>query len=246
MIKAILVDDEVHCLDTLGMLLEEYCPEVQILDKCTSAEDAIDSIEERTPALVFLDIEMPSMNGFEMLEHFPKIPFAVIFTTGYDQYAIKAIHFNALDYLLKPIDPEELVAAVHKVQSQSHLPSLEQFQMLLHQLQHKENEFKKLAIPTSEGFELVPVDQILYCEANNNYSFVFLKNKRKMVACRSLKEVEGQLQHFSFFLRVHYSYLINLNEVTKYVRGEGGYVVMSDGSSVNVARSRKDALMKWF
>jgi two-component system, LytTR family, response regulator len=246
MIKAILVDDEVHCLDTLGMLLEEYCPEVQILDKCTSAEDALDSIEERKPALVFLDIEMPSMNGFEMLEHFPKIPFAVIFTTGYDQYAIKAIHFNALDYLLKPIDPEELVAAVHKVQSQTHLPSLEQFKMLLHQLQHKENEFKKLAIPTSEGCELVPVDQILYCEASNNYSLVFLKNKRKMVACRSLKEVEGQLQHFSFFLRVHYSYLINLNEVTKYVRGEGGYVVMSDGSSVNVARSRKDALMKWF
>ena len=246
MIKAILVDDEVHCLDTLGMLLEEYCPEVQILDKCTSAEDAIDSIKERKPALVFLDIEMPSMNGFEMLEHFPKIPFAVIFTTGYDQYAIKAIHFSALDYLLKPIDPEELVAAVHKVQSQSHLPSLEQFKMLLHQLQHKENEFKKLAIPTSEGFELVPVDQILYCEANNNYSLVFLKNKRKMVACRSLKEVEGQLQPFSIFLRVHYSYLINLNEVTKYVRGEGGYVVMSDGSSVNVARSRKDALMKRF
>ena len=246
MIKAILVDDEVHCLDTLGMLLEEYCPEVQILDKCTSAEDAIDSIEERKPALVFLDIEMPSMNGFEMLEHFPQIPFAVIFTTGYDQYAIRAIHFSALDYLLKPIDPEELVAAVQKVQSQSHLPSLEQFKMLLHQLQHKENEFKKIAIPTSEGFELIPVDQILYCEANNNYSLVFLKNKRKMVACRSLKEVEGQLQHFSFFLRVHYSYLINVNEVTKYVRGEGGYVVMSDGSSVNVARSRKDALMKWF
>ena len=246
MIKAILVDDEVHCLDTLGLLLEDYCPEVQILDKCTSAEDALDSIEELKPALVFLDIEMPSMNGFEMLEHFPQIPFAVVFTTGYDQYAIRAIHFSALDYLLKPIDPEELVAAVHKVQSQSHLPSLEQFKMLLHQLQHKENEFKKLAIPTSEGFELIPVEQILYCEANNNYSLVFLKNKRKMVACRSLKEVEGQLQHFSFFLRVHYSYLINLNEVTKYVRGEGGYVIMSDGSSVNVARSRKDALMKWF
>ena len=107
-------------------------------------------------------------------------------------------------------------------------------------------KIKKFAIPTSEGFELVPVEQILYCEANNNYALIFLKNKRKVVACRSLKDVEGQLQHFSFFLRLHYSYLINLNEVTKYVRGEGGYVVMSDSSSINVARSRKDALMKRF
>ncbi|HEY6978722.1 MAG TPA: LytTR family DNA-binding domain-containing protein [Chitinophagaceae bacterium] len=246
MIKAILVDDEVHCLDTLSILLKEYCPEVQILDKCRSAKAALETIEKLKPALVFLDIEMPAMNGFELLEQFEEIPFAIIFTTSYDQYAIKAIRFSALDYLLKPIDPKELMTAVHKVETQKKLPAAEQFQMLLNQVHHKDGGFKKIAVPTSEGFELIPADQILRCEADDNYTHVFLKNKTKIVACRTLKEVEEQLQNFSYFVRVHHSYIVNLNEVTKYVRGEGGYVVMSDGSSVNVSRSRKEALLKRF
>src|SRR3954451_3941710 len=193
MIKAILVDDEVHCLDTLSILLKEYCSEVQILDKCRSAKAAVEAIKKLTPLLVFLDIEMPAMNGFEMLEQFDQIPFTVIFTTSYDQYAIKAIRFSALDYLLKPIDPKELIAAVHKVQTQKQLPAAEQFQMLLNQVQHKETGFKKIAVPTSEGFELIPADQILRCEADDNYTHLFLKNKNKIVACRTLKEVEEQL-----------------------------------------------------
>jgi two-component system LytT family response regulator len=131
MINAILIDDEKHCLDTLTILLEEYCPEVQVLDACTSAKAGLLAIRQKAPSLVFLDIEMPVMNGFELLEHFHEIPFAVIFTTSYDQYAIKAIHFSALDYLLKPIDPKELAAAVQKVQRLKNLPSVEQFQVLL-------------------------------------------------------------------------------------------------------------------
>src|SRR5215471_4798567 len=131
MIKVILVDDEVHCLDTLSILLKEYCPEVQILDRCRSAKLALEAIEKLKPSIVFLDIEMPAMNGFEMLEQFEEIPFAIIFTTSYDQYAIKAIRFSALDYLLKPIDPKELVAAVHKIQNQKNLPSTEQFEILM-------------------------------------------------------------------------------------------------------------------
>jgi two-component system LytT family response regulator len=246
MIKAILVDDEVHCLDTLSILLKEYCPEVQILEKCRSAKSALEAIEKLKPVLVFLDIEMPAMNGFEMLEQFEEIPFAMIFTTSYDQYAIKAIRFSALDYLLKPIDPKELMTAVNKVETQKKLPGAEQFQMLLNQVQHKQTGFKKIAVPTSEGFELIPADQILRCEADDNYTYIFLKNKNRIIACRTLKEVEEQLRDFSYFVRVHHSYVVNLNEVSKYVRGEGGYVVMSDGSSVNVSRSRKDALLKYF
>ena len=246
MIKAILIDDAAHCLDTLSMLISDYCPDVQVLGQCVSAEKGLAAIEKFKPELVFLDVEMPSMNGFELLEQFKEIPFSVIFTTSYDRYAIKAIRFSALDYLLKPVDPKELVLAVHKVKIHKVPPSAEQFRMLIDQVQHKETGFTKIAIPTIEGFELVPADQVLRCEADDNYTYLFLKNKTKITARRTLKEVEEQLQGFPFFIRVHHSYLVNMNEVTKYVRGEGGYLIMSDGSNVNVSRSRKVALMKWF
>jgi two-component system LytT family response regulator len=246
MIKAILIDDEVHCLDTLNMLVSDFCPEVQVIEQCISPRKGLEAINKNQPDLVFLDIEMPMMNGFELLEQFKEIPFSVIFTTSYDQYAIKAIRFSALDYLLKPIDPKELVTAVHKVQLHKTPPSAEQFRMLMDQIQHKETGFTKIAVPTFEGFELIPVDQVIRCEADDNYTHVFLKNKNKITACRTLKEMEEQLQDFTFFVRVHHSWIVNLNEVTKYVRGEGGYLIMSDNSTVNVSRSRKDTLMKWF
>lgn len=246
MIKAIIIDDELHCLQTLSLLLKEYCPEVQLLDQCLSANSGIEAIEKFKPDLVFLDIEMPVMNGFELLEQFPTIPFAIIFTTSYDQYAINAIRFSALDYLLKPIDRKELVIAVKKVQEGRHLPLAEQFQMLLKQIQGKNAGFNRIAVPTAEGFELIPAEQIIYCEANSNYTYFYLKNKNKIIACRILKEIEIQIQEFPFFVRVHNSYLVNLNEVAKYVRGEGGHLIMSDGSSVNVSRGRKEALLKYF
>jgi two-component system LytT family response regulator len=246
MIKAIIIDDERHCVETLSLILKEYCPQVELQHQCRSAKEGLEAIDRYNPDLIFLDIEMPSMNGFEMLEQFSEIPFAVIFTTSYDQYAIKAIRFSALDYLLKPVDPNELINAVKKVQEQRHLPMAEQFQMLLKQIHDKNSRFNKIAIPTFEGFELIPADQVVYCEANDNYTHLFLKNKSRIIACRSLKEMEEQLADFNFFVRVHHSFMVNLNEVLKYVRGEGGYLVMSDGSTVNVSRSRKESLLKWF
>ncbi len=243
MIDAIIIDDEVHCLETLEMLLKEHCPDVKMVRLCRSAKAGIEAIAALKPHLVFLDIEMPAMNGFEMLEQFAAISFAIIFTTGYDQYAIKAIRFSALDYLLKPIDQDELKGAVKKVQEQRHLPMAEQFQMLLKQIHGKEHHFNKLAIPTAEGFEIMPADQILRCEASDNYTHLHLKNKSKLVACRTLKEIEEQLQDFNFFIRVHHSHIVNLNEVTKYIRGEGGYLVLSDGTTVSVSKSRKDMLL---
>ena len=122
----------------------------------------------------------------------------------------------------------------------------EQFQMLLRKINEKEYQFHKIAIPTIDGFELIPAEQVVRCEAADNYTYLYTKNKNKIVACRSLKEMEEQLQEFNFFVRVHHSYLVNLNEVIKYIRGDGGYLVMSDGATINVSRSRKDALMKWF
>ena len=246
MIKAVLIEDEAHCLETLKMLVSDYCPAVQIMDLCNSAERGLAAIDKYTPDLVFLDIEMPSMNGFELLEQFKEIPFAVIFTTSYHQYAIKAIRFSALDYLLKPIAARELVLAVNRVKTQKAPPSAEQFRMLMDQVQHKTMGFTKIAIPTIEGFELIPADQVLHCEADDNYTYFFLKNKNRVTACRTLKEIEEQLQVFPFFTRVHHSYLVNMNEVTKYVRSVHSYLIMSDGSAVQVSRRRKDALMKWF
>lgn len=246
MIKAVLIDDEVHCIDTLSMLLADYCPEVEVLEMFVSPKKALEALPAIQPDLVFLDIEMPVMNGFELLQHYDRIPFAIVFTTSYDQYAIKAIRFSALDYLLKPIDPKELIAAVHKVQSHKSPPSNEQFRILFDQMHHRGSGFSKIAVPTTDGFELLPIEQIVRCEANDNYTCFFLKNKVKITVCRSLKDVEEQLQEFSFFIRVHHSFVVNLNEVVKYVRGEGGYLIMSDSSSVNVSRSRKEALMKRF
>ncbi|HZH01309.1 MAG TPA: LytTR family DNA-binding domain-containing protein [Flavisolibacter sp.] len=246
MINAILVDDELHCLETLAILLEEYAPDVKILEQCSSPSTGLQAIRKHKPDLVFLDIAMPGMNGFEMLEQFSEISFSIIFTTSYDQYAVKAIRFSALDYLLKPIDPKELASAVRKVQLQRKSDKAEQFEMLLSQINRKDHQFNKVAVPTVEGFELVPATEVVRCEANDNYTHLFLKNKITVTACRTLKEMEEQLQDFPSFIRVHHSHLVNLNEVVKYVRGEGGYLVMTDGSTVSVSRSRKDALLKLF
>jgi two-component system LytT family response regulator len=246
MIKAVIIDDEMHCRKTLAILLKEYCPEVQVLDQCSDGENGIEAIGKLKPDVVFLDIEMPGMNGFDMLEQFSEIPFAVIFTTGYDQYAIKAFRYYAIDYLLKPIEPKELINAVHKVQVSKQLPATDQFQMLLNKINKREEVLPKIPVPTSDGFELIPVEDVLYCEAKDNYTFFILKNKKKTIACRMLGDVEKQFSDFPFFVRVHNSYIINIKEVKKYVRGEGGYVIMSDDTTVNVSRSRKEHLLQWF
>lgn len=244
MIKVIVTDDESHCVETMQMLLKEYCPEVTIIHTCRNALETLEAINKTPPDLLFLDIEMPGMNGFQMLEKLPAIPFPIVFTTGYDQYAIKTIKFSALDYLLKPVDPEELIIAVKKV-AERRLPFAEQFQLLMDHTLQKNHQFKKIAIPTFDGFELIPPDDIVRCEAKDNYTYLFLKNRNKIVASRTLKEVEEQLSYFKTFIRVHHSYVVNLNEIKTYTKGEGGFLTMSDGVIVNVSRRKKEALMKW-
>jgi len=244
MIRSILVDDEVNSLDALNILLHEFCPQVEVVARCASPQMALESIRKLSPDLLFLDIEMPGFSGFELLEKLGPISFQVIFTTSYDQYGIKAIKFSALDYILKPIDPQELVAAVNKFQVQKHLPTPAQYEYLLSQIHNRDLQLHKLAIPTNDGYVLISVDQIVFCEANDNYTHFHLKGDKNIAACRTLKEIEEQLSEFSFLIRVHHSYLVNLNEVLRYVRGEGGYLVMNDGTSINVSRSRKEVLLK--
>ena len=245
MIKAILIDDEEHCRDSLSIQLARYCPQVRLLAACASAAEGLKAIEQLHPDVVFLDVEMPRMNGFELLQEFTNISFEVIFTTGYDAYAIKAIRFSALDYLLKPIDKEELIKAIAKVHAKP-VPTInQQFDILLEKLSDKPVKLQKIALPSLEGFELVQLESILRCESDSNYTYVYLKTGRKLLVSRTLKEIEELLEGHSF-LRVHHSHLVNLNEVERYVRGEGGYLIMSDQSSVTVSRSRKEALLTVF
>jgi two-component system, LytTR family, response regulator len=232
MIKAITVDDEKHCLDTLDILLQENCTDIRVMERCISAKQAILAIEKHQPDLVFLDIEMPFMNGFELLEQFAEIPFSVIFTTSFNQYAIKAIHLSALDYLLKPIDPTDLTEAVKKIEKRKQFPSHEQLQILIDRMQEKKSGFHKIAVPTAEGFELIPYELLIRCEAEDNYTHLFLKDKRKLTACRTLKEIEEHLAEFSIFTRVHHSYVVNLNEIIKYVRRLPGDERRSNGKRI--------------
>jgi two-component system LytT family response regulator len=245
MIKAILIDDEQHCRETLSIQLDRYCPEVQLLAACGSAAQGLQAIANHHPEVVFLDVEMPHMNGFEMLQQLDKITFEVIFTTGYDSYAIKAIRFSALDYLLKPVDKDELKKAVAKISAKKAHSMTQQFDILLEKLGNKQTTLQKIALPTQDGFELLPVHNIISCESDSNYTNVYLKNGRKILVSRTLKEIEELLEGHCF-LRVHHSHVVNLEEVARYIRGEGGYVIMSDNSTINVSRSRKEALLKRF
>jgi two-component system LytT family response regulator len=244
MIRSVIIDDEPHAAQVLQILLEKHCPEITVEAVFHAAKEAEKMVPGINPQLVFLDIEMPHMNGFELLEKLSPPTFQVIFTTSYDQYAIRAIRFSALDYLLKPVDPQELKAAVSKsagLLSASMLPG--QLDVLREKLRQPAALVNRIALPTMEGLEIVPVDTILYCTANSNYTSLVLKDKQKLVVSRTLKEIEEMLEDYPF-LRIHHSCLVNLHEIKKYIRGEGGTLLMSDGAEVTVSRSRKDILLK--
>ena len=243
MIRAIIVDDEEKGRLTLKNVIDKHCSIVQIIDLCNSVDTAIQSIEKLEPDLVFLDIEMPFQNGFALLEKFNKPNFDVIFITAYDHYAIKAIRYSALDYLLKPVDTDELKEAVAKIElkKKSTLPQMPDFELLLSNLKLKGNS-AKIAVPTFDGLQMLNSTEIIKCTANESYTEIVLSGGKKIMVSRILKEYEDLLSDFNFF-RVHNSCLINLAHVNKYIKGDGGYVVMSDGESVEVSRRKKNELL---
>ena len=238
-----IVDDEPFCSEVLATLLQKYCPEVLLTSVYNNPEEALVHIQKLPPDLLFLDVEMPRMNGFHLLEQLKNIPFNLIFTTSYDQYAIKAIRFSALDYLLKPIDREELQQAVQKAVIQARNHFTQQLDMLLQKVNHPTALLTKIAVPTLEGLQMVTVEHIISCRSDGNYTILHSKDKQKLVVSRTLKDIEELLEEYPF-IRVHHSCMVNINEINKYVRGEGGYVVMSDGTTVDVSRSRKEILLK--
>ncbi|MBO9571073.1 MAG: response regulator transcription factor [Chitinophagaceae bacterium] len=243
MIEAIIVDDELYCCEALDIMVKKYCPSIKVMALCQSAEAATDAVQKYAPGLVFLDIEMPHVNGFDWLKNIGNINFELIFTTSYDQYAIKAIKWSAMDYLLKPIGRDDLLEAAKRVEQHHKRSRIDQLTLLLQKMQQPQMQLGKIALPTKEGLIMIEVDSIISCAAHSNYTHVLCKNKQKHVVSRTLKEIEDLLDGHHF-QRVHHSFLINLNEISKYVKGEGGYLVMSDSSVVEVSRSRKEMLMK--
>ena len=245
MIKAIIVDDELGARESLSKMIEKNCKQLEIIAKADSMLAAFEAITNKQPDLVFLDIEMPNGNAFDLLEKFKEINFNIIFTTAYDHYAIKAIKFSALDYILKPIDPEELVEAVKRFEKkQTDQPNVldKQFKTLLSNVR-PENKLKKVGIPDGDGLIFINLSDIIRCESDGNYTFFILTNGKKIIASRTLGEYEQMFAEDNFF-RIHRSHLVNLQHVKKYIKGEGGYVIMSDDSQVEVSRRNKNEFLE--
>ncbi|HEU0110127.1 MAG TPA: LytTR family DNA-binding domain-containing protein [Flavisolibacter sp.] len=246
MIKTVLIDDEGNALEMMEWLLQTYCPQVEIAAMCTSAQQGIEAINKHKPDVVFLDIEMPVMNGFDMLEQFDDLFFDVVFCTAYDQFALRAFKYSALNYLLKPVDPEELKNTVQRIEKFKAVPTREQFNLLLQNLKNTEKTTpQRIALTHNDGLIFVPTAEIVFCEAESNYTKVHLADGKKIMVSKVLKDLDEALAGPDFY-RVHSSFLININRIKKFIRGEGGYLVMDNDAMVSISRSRKQEFMELF
>jgi two-component system, LytTR family, response regulator len=246
MIRSVLIDDESNSLEMMEWLLKTYCPQVSIEAMCNAADKGVAAINKYRPDVVFLDIEMPHMNGFDMLEQFDKLFFDVVFCTAYDQFALKAFKYSALNYLLKPVDPDDLKETIRRLEEKRSAPSKEQIELLLQNMrQSMKPAIQRIALTTNDGMIFVATQDILYCQAESNYTTIVLKDTKKIMVSKVLKDIDETLSSSDFF-RVHNSYLINLNHIKKFVRGEGGYVIMDDGTNISISRSRRQEFMEQF
>lgn len=242
MLSAIIIDDELKGRIALKQKLQDYCPVVDVLGEASDGAEGIELIEKFKPQILFLDIEMPRMDGFEMLRQIDHKDFHIVFTTAYDQYAIKAIKYAAFDYLLKPVDIEELKAAVDKVHQQTTMLTPKKLETLEHNLQSL-HTLNKLAIPTLEGFLFFDISHIVHLEAQSNYTAIYFTDYPKLIASRTLKDFEDLLPGDIFF-RPHHSHIINLNYIKRYIKGDGGQIEMQNGNFVTVARRKKEEFLK--
>jgi len=243
LITAIIIDDDEFCSCQLQDLVGKYCRGIAVQAVCSSGAEGLVKIKELQPQLVFLDVEMPDMNGFEMIRKLPSVNFEIIFTTSFEHYAIRAIRFSALDYLVKPIDPTALQEAISRMKDKlaKHVPA-EQKQLEIVGIP-SEKKFNNLAVPTMEGLLFIGLQDIIRCESDDKYTKIFLSDKKMIMASRTLGDFEDLLHPHGFF-RIHKSFLINLKHLKKYLRGEGGQVIMTDGSTLDVSRRKKEELME--
>lgn len=246
MIRCVLIDDENNSLEMMEWLIKTYCPQVSIVAMCNSSEKGIEAIKKFKPDVVFLDIEMPHMNGFDMLEQFDKLFFDVVFCTAYDQFAIKAFKYSALNYLLKPVDPSDLQETFRRLEEKKSSPSKEQIEMLLQNIRgNAKPPVQRIALTTNDGMIFVSTQDILYCEAESNYTSVVLKGGKRILVSKVLKDIDETLSGNDFY-RIHNSFLININHIKKYVRGDGGYVIMENDVTISISRSRRQEFMELF
>ena len=245
MIRCIIVEDEEFSRTTLQDSLRENFPNVEVIASCETGEEGMKTITELHPDLVFLDVELTRSTSFDMLNRLKRIDFEIIFTTAYDKYALQAIKFSAVDYLLKPFSVPELGEALKRFREKkkSNL-STRQYDILFHNLKNIDGSHK-IALPTMTGLDFVAVSDIVRCESEANYTTFYLISKNKLVVSRTLKEYEEMLEQYGFF-RVHNQHLINLSHIRKYIRGDGGIVTMTDGSQVDVSRRKKDEFLRKF
>lgn len=243
MIKSILIDDEKTSRETLRGLLKRYCKNVEIVAEADGYHTGIESIHKYKPDVIFLDIQMPDGSGFKMLEDIGEINFEVIFSTAYDQYAIKAIRYSALDYLLKPINPEDLINAVEKMEEKMKKgKDNTNVRFLLDTVRSPNLDTKKIVLTTSEGMHLVDIDNIIRCESLDYYTKFFMTDGKSIMVSRTLKENEELLSEFNF-IRPHKSHLINLKYVKSFLRMDGGSIIMTDGSYVPVSRRKREQIL---
>lgn len=245
MIRTVLVDDEQHCRETLSTMLgTHFSDQVELLAQCSSVEEGVATIKKLKPQLIFLDVEIGNSTGFNLLQQLDDFDFEVIFTTAHNHYAMQAIKFSALDFLLKPFGVDDMREALSRLQQKINSNDAnEQFKTLFENLKKINNPNKKLALPTLNGINFVPLQDIIRCESDINYTTFYLINKNKIVVAKTLKEFEEMLEGYNFF-RVHNSHLINLSHIKNYVKGEGGIVTMIDDSSVDVSRRRKEEFLR--
>jgi two-component system LytT family response regulator len=241
MIKAVLVDDELLSRAALRKSLELFCPSVKIVGEAENVDMAKELIEEVKPRLIFLDIAMPGKNGFELLKELDYKDFEVIFVTAHDEYTIQAIRYSAVDYLLKPFDEKELLAAVERVEKKLvEKPDQASISTFLHNIYQKlPNDQMQLCIASSKGFQVIKISEVVCCEARNSYTIFYLSDNRQVVSSKPIGDYETLLAD-AFFVRVHKSWLINLKHLKEYRKGEGGTVIMSNNKELEVARRKKE------
>lgn len=237
-ITAVLIDDERNNLDNLHQLLNTYCSEVQVVATAGNADEGRRIILEYQPDLVLLDIEMPAKNGFDLLRSLPQYDFEVIFVTAYDQYGIQAVKFSAIDYLLKPINPDELQSAINKVISKNRFKKqnfqLENFIRIFQQ----QKEDQRIALPTQKETRFIPTGDIVRCESSNNYTSFVLVNAEKIIVCKPIYEYEELLSNYGF-IRCHQSHLVNKKFIKSLIKEDGGYLSMENGEQIPVSRAKK-------